>query len=197
MSLTTMRERRAGPAGPTIVPDPRHHAPWGLRVWRNHLTFRGRAGRRAFFVRVFTVLFTGITLGMVVRVLELTVPAYGLALGLLPVVLVPLALLPFALTFLCLWSLLSLAARRLHDAGASGWWALLVLPLPVFVFVALVYHGFARLDEAAVAAGLLGLGLCAIVGARPGTQGPNRYGEGPDPHDPAPIDASLDTSAFT
>ena len=169
----------------------RADVPWHRRVWRNHLTFSGRTGRRPFFVRVFVVLFTLLILGLC------NTPALRVAAGLtafLPgpawtvaaVLAVQLGLLALQLTGLS--SLASLVARRMHDSDLSGWWA-----LPAFVTMPLlalgaVYAGLATATEAAGIAVLVLLVACALVGSRRGTDGPNAYGERADPHETPPRD---------
>ena len=84
-------------------------------------------------------------------------------------------------------------AGRLHDRGKSAWWLL------VFVGVPMVLSTFAKLmsldksEEAAGAAGLVGLislgfSIWALVelGILKGTEGPNRFGE--DPLGPPPAE---------
>ena len=84
----------------------------------------------------------------------------------------------------------ALVARRLHDFGASGWWALAV-PLAIALSVPGVIAG-AGLDFEArlsfemawrplgAAASILGL-ACLAIFLKEGDVGPNAYG--PDPRD--------------
>lgn len=65
-------------------------------------------------------------------------------------------------------------ARRLHDMGRSGWWAAAATVAPVAAMLALV--GPLGLDGAFLAGSVLMLALLTLVGAVPGTPGPNRFG---------------------
>jgi uncharacterized membrane protein YhaH (DUF805 family) len=115
--------------------------------------FRGRARRREFWS--FLVFWIAVA---VASALAFELPpgpitaAAALALAkAAPVLLIPLALaVPLA----------AVAVRRLHDIGLSGWWLVsAAAPVPV-------------LD-------LLIVGAQVVCFAKPGTEGPNRYG--PDP----------------
>ncbi len=68
--------------------------------------------------------------------------------------------------------------RRLHDTGRTGWWALLP-----FALAPLGVAGGAALGESGIAvAGVaaLAIWIVAIIAlARPGTPGPNRFGDDP------------------
>ena len=129
------------------------------------LSPRGRIGRRDFWMG-FGVLM-----------------AASIALTLLPVV------GQFA-GLVLLWPLACIHAKRLHDAGRSGW--LLLLPLSVFVlalgrvamatgdglFDAHVMFDSARgpIITAFAVAGLVAFGFMVWVGLSKGDAGPNRYG---------------------
>lgn len=167
----------------------RGDVPWSRRVWRNHLSFAGRTGRRAFFVRVFLIVLTLVILGLC------EVAARWIVAGLAAVPAGPArmdaadgatlaARLGFlALRLVCLWSFASLVARRLHDCGNAGWWALPVLAASGALVAGAVHAGLMTTAEAAGLGTPVILVVCVLVGSRPGTQGSNRYGERADPHE--------------
>jgi uncharacterized membrane protein YhaH (DUF805 family) len=75
-------------------------------------------------------------------------------------------------SLLLLWPCAAVSAKRWHDRGRSGWWALLLfLPMLGLISTALL--------------ALAGLGLLWTLienGLRRGTPGPNRFGAVPRPH---------------
>jgi uncharacterized membrane protein YhaH (DUF805 family) len=85
--------------------------------------------------------------------------------------------------------LILICVPRLHDLGRSGWW--IVLPivgeLAAVLAISLMSHPTAELDNDAIKglatlAGLVVLFLPTIALLFiPGQQGPNRFGEAPEP----------------
>lgn len=92
--------------------------------------------------------------------------------------------LSFALSFLpsapivrlvCAIAVALVQVRRLHDMDRTGWWALAVNLGPIVLMLALLRT--MGLDGAVVAASAAMLVLIIVVGAIPGTAGPNRFGQ--------------------
>jgi uncharacterized membrane protein YhaH (DUF805 family) len=107
------------------------------RAFRHMFTYRGRASRSAFWWLVLFVVFAEVIIGIVAR---LSRPA---GIGLDIVVGIPNLLVG-----------LSMAVRRLHDTGRSGWWWWLYF-LPVIGWITLL-----------------------VFYLLPGTPGRNRYSTG-------------------
>jgi len=140
---------------------------WALRALRRSFQFRGRANRAEYW------WFTAFSAapGVVFSVLE------GAGVG-------PQALLSqvdAAISALLLLPSFSAGVRRLHDVDRSGWWIGATLPL---LLVWLFSVGFAEgYSEYVIWGGLLAmlayLVLALVWFTRPGTPGPNRFGENP------------------
>lgn len=88
----------------------------------DYANFTGRVRRRVFWLFMLATALVSVLLS----VLQLVVRE-----GTLLVRIVEGVDLLVALAFLV--STLGMGARRLHDAGLSGWWQLLIVPLLVFV----------------------------------------------------------------
>jgi uncharacterized membrane protein YhaH (DUF805 family) len=87
---------------------------WYLDGWRNWLNFRGRSRRKAYWMFALFNFIASVLAGVLDGIFGFGRDGgYGLFNGLYSLA----ALLPG----------LSLAVRRLHDTGRSGWWLLLVL----------------------------------------------------------------------
>jgi len=96
------------------VPETTSAFSWYLDGWRNCLNFAGRSRRKAYWMFALFNLVASIIAGILDGLFGLGRDGgYGLFGGLYGLA----ALLPG----------LSLAVRRLHDTGRSGWWLLLVL----------------------------------------------------------------------
>lgn len=87
----------------------------------------------------------------------------------------------------------ALVARRLHDQGISGWWAVLLLPFPPINLYQSYRAVFAVQNPAWLHEPnplapwtpwllVIMIGLMILL-LRPGQRGPNRFG--PDPREPA------------
>jgi uncharacterized membrane protein YhaH (DUF805 family) len=146
---------------------------------RSLVKLQGRFARRHFWLGALGVLALWIL--MFIPLVEMSRPtgSGGEAMALL--ILIPL-----------LWLHCALVVLRLHDLGWSGWWCLLLGPLPVLMF----YESFAvygRVEQSYEAQQwikpyvlfmLLGglvlfFGSFILLGCRRGMVGPNKYG--PDP----------------
>ncbi|MFL5296625.1 MAG: DUF805 domain-containing protein [Phenylobacterium sp.] len=110
---------------------------------------RGRAGRREYWAYVGAIVLLCFTLQWVPPVASL-VGATVLAL---------------------------LQARRLHDFGRSGWWAVAAMAAPIPV--ALMTYAMASEEEAILAGTIVTFGLIVLIGAIPGDPGGNRFGPAP------------------
>lgn len=127
-----------------------------------YATFQGRARRSEYWWFVLFVAGTnliGSALDMLFGWAEVGV--FG--------ILFSLALLLPGLTVL---------VRRLHDTGRTGWWALLpfaLAPLGLAAGSAFGEAGIAAAGFVAVAIWIVAI----VVLARPGTPGPNRFGDNP------------------
>jgi len=130
------------------------------------LTAGGRIGRKAFWIAAALLVVA------------------GMILNLLPVV-GPLAALALIYPWTCV------LAKRLHDAGRSGW--LVLIPAApsaasgvLALFAALAMGNVATAGAAFATAGLalsvsmiaalIGLGFLLWAGLKPGDDAPNRYG---------------------
>ncbi len=76
---------------------------------------------------------------------------------------------------------LSVAVKRFHDRGKSGWWSLLALVLAAGGAVVAVSSGNLQDPDLSGAAVFAGVVIWAIVdlGILPGQKGANRYGKDP------------------
>jgi len=83
----------------------------------------------------------------------------------------------------------SFMIRRLHDMDHSGWWSLLYVPAAlssIIRFLDTLQHSHTH-SLAHLSAGLLGLGLAAMLLFAPGTEGGNRFGPKPPQNSPGVI----------
>lgn len=155
---------------------------------------RGRASRSEYWQFVLLQGLVGMVFGVLRTVLFMSNPVLGLMLGAVQGLLTLALALPG----------FTVAIRRLHDTGRSGWWLLLTVPAQAGV-VFLVFGGLVLAYASASGGGLasavghdvsgwlIGLLIFALVCAacavtllvfmcQKGTRGPNRFG--PDPLDP-------------
>ena len=130
-----------------------------------YVSFQGRANRQAYWLTALSLLG-----GMLLAsFLVYAVPVAGIAMAGL-------------VYLLCLAAGLSVAVRRLHDRGKSGWW-LLPMYLPLILFSALGALVEVSQGEPNVVFSTLTLPfsiwILVELGCLRGTVGPNRFG--PDP----------------
>ena len=150
-----------------------------MKLQKILFSFDGRIGRRTYWLA---------TLAVIVAVLVLTFAPFLLNSETAAVLMLVVSQF---IWLLCLWPILAVGAKRLHDRDKSGWWLLVFWLLPF----ALVVAGFniALFDDPRtgrsgdfstgailVLASLLPA-LWGIVelGILPGTKGPNLYGADP------------------
>jgi uncharacterized membrane protein YhaH (DUF805 family) len=122
--------------------------------------FSGRSRRREYW---WFVLISGLLLTMAATFVAIqTNDAYDSEAGTVDTDLITALDWVFIGVFVALWAALvipyvSVTVRRLHDTGASGWWAILLV-VPIIIYIMALFDG---------------------------TQGPNRFGEDPK-NRPAP-----------
>ena len=150
-----------------------------MKLQKILFSFDGRIGRRTYWLA---------TLAVIVAVLVLTFGPFLLNSEAAAVLMLVVSQF---IWLLCLWPILAVGAKRLHDRDKSGWWLLVFWLLPFALLVA----GFniALFDDPRtgrsgdfstgailVLASLLPA-LWGIVelGILPGTKGPNLYGADP------------------
>ena len=98
-----------------------------LGVLSNYVGFRGRATRTEYWMFVLASLIVSIVVGIVGRVLGLTIGEGIGATNILSLVYTLAVLLPS----------IAVMVRRFHDAGYSGWMALLIL-IPLIGLIAVI-----------------------------------------------------------
>jgi uncharacterized membrane protein YhaH (DUF805 family) len=150
-----------------------------MKLQKILFSFDGRIGRRTYWLA---------TLAVIVAVLVLTFAPFLLNSEAAAVLM--LAFSQF-IWLLCLWPILAVGSKRLHDRNKNGWWLLVFWLLPF----ALVVAGFsiALFDDPRTGrSGDFSTGLILVLaslppalwgivelGLLPGTTGPNRYGADP------------------
>jgi uncharacterized membrane protein YhaH (DUF805 family) len=150
-----------------------------MKLQKILFSFDGRIGRRTYWLA---------TLAVIVAVLVLTFAPFLLNSEAAAVLM--LAFSQF-IWLLCLWPILAVGSKRLHDRNKNGWWLLVFWLLPF----ALVVAGFsiALFDDPRTGrSGDFSTGLILVLaslppalwgivelGLLPGTTGPNLYGADP------------------
>jgi len=97
---------------------------WHLHALKHCFDFSGRARRKEFWFFLLVWVFVCVALQFVLSVLEVLADgsASGSLIGVLQLVLGTFTLVYFIAA--CVASI-SVAVRRLHDTGRSGWWSLI------------------------------------------------------------------------
>jgi uncharacterized membrane protein YhaH (DUF805 family) len=143
-------------------------------------SFKGRLNRKHYWRALFFIVAPITALAVVIRII---IPPLGgdvpesvkLLLGLIVMV-------PFAV------AILAILVRRLHDLDYSGWWLLtaaFAIPLfswtmsEIFSLISPTWHN-SRMVEDRITDVLL-VTAVALLGALPGTVGPNRFDYAPSP----------------
>lgn len=116
---------------------------WFIKCIRHYFDFKGRASRREFWMFILVTAILGIA----------SIFADTLMMRYCPPIVVTIARRSFMLFFFI--PSFSVAARRLHDIGKSGYWSLLIF-LPV-----------------------IGTIIMLVWVARPGIDTENEYGQKP------------------
>ena len=84
-----------------------------------------------------------------------------------------------------LWPTLAVCAKRLHDRNYSAWWLVLVFGAGAALVYAMAFlkvafgTGSIPVYSASAGLALLLIWFIGALGLRPGTVGPNRFGEDP------------------
>ena len=139
--------------------------------FRNYANFKGRAQRAEFW---WWVLFTFLG-NFALTLVDAAMASAG----------VPLAILSSLFSLGTLVPNLSVAARRLHDIGRSGWWQL--IPYGVAFLSVILVLALGSAGEGAATFGVL-LGVVATLAAsivllvwyaRDSDRGTNRFGPSP------------------
>ena len=107
--------------------EPADDAPRPVRALRRFVSFRGQASRAEYWGFVLLMLILSVGIGVIEGLLGLSA-TFG-AFGALT--------LPFMLATLV--PSLAVGARRLHDAGRSGWWMMIALVPLVGAAVLIVF----------------------------------------------------------
>jgi uncharacterized membrane protein YhaH (DUF805 family) len=150
-----------------------------MKLQKILFSFEGRIGRGTYWLAI---------LALIVAVLVLTFAPFLLNSEAAAVLLLVVSQF---IWLLCLWPLLAVGAKRLHDRDKNGWWLLVFWLLPF----ALVVGGFsiALFDDPRTGrSGDFSTGLILVLaslppalwgivelGILPGTKGPNLYGADP------------------
>jgi len=152
---------------------------WAILPLKKYATFKGRAPRAEYWWFVLFVGITGFILGLIdFSLFDRIVGSYG----------------PLGLTFTvaCAAPGLAVLARRMHDTGRSGWWALIRVPTyltmlagasPLYVVPA--FEALGLPSPVLVIGGLAYIIVAFAVllfAVTEGYGGPNEYG--PDPYGP-------------
>lgn len=88
----------------------------------HYFDFRGRVTRKQYWIFFLSILVIGFAVGMIDAFI-----AYGFIGGLEMGIAYSNPLLSAPFTLAILIPSLAITARRLHDAGRSGWWQILIL----------------------------------------------------------------------
>lgn len=112
-------------------------------VFKNFTNFEGRASRSEFWWWYLFIVIVNIIISIIV----VSVSGNGLSTA--------ASIIVWIISLILFLASLSVAIRRLHDTGRSGWWALLYLVCCVGQIILIIFW------------------------ATPSQPGPNQYGDGP------------------
>ena len=145
--------------------------PWARQIW-----VAGRTTRRTYAITTLLLLAGG-WFG------HLLAEAIGRA---MPWLMPDVATVAYVAQLALAWLLLTVAARRLHDFGRSGWWQLGVYAVMIGCMAISEPNWADALGIGEIAAGLaelaayvIYLGFLVALGLIRGDPGPNRFGSGP------------------
>ena len=116
---------------------------WYINAWKNYAVFNGRATRPEFW---YFVLIHAVVI-LILGIIDYLIGRQYIFASLYYVA----AILPY----------LAVAVRRLHDINRSGWWLLLMMPIPIVGWIVLLIFLVSR-----------------------GTSGKNRFGGDPQKEKP-------------
>lgn len=144
---------------------------WIAACFRNYAGFRGRARRREFW---YFTLFA-FALLVVARILDVLAFGYGGGSLLISTVVLLVLFLPH----------LSVAVRRLHDVGRSGWWMAGYVVLLVAGRFYGERHAFSTFEVVVVLTAGIYLVFLLFSFLSSGDRGDNDYGPSPRHANPA------------
>jgi uncharacterized membrane protein YhaH (DUF805 family) len=99
-----------------------------FRAYKRYFDFRGRAGRKEYWLFILWMLIGGIVAACVDMMVFGAAWAYGSE---------PFTPAYWAFSLANLIPCLAVGFRRLHDTGRSAWWLLIML-IPVIGFIVLI-----------------------------------------------------------
>jgi uncharacterized membrane protein YhaH (DUF805 family) len=145
-----------------------------FRAFKKYAVFSGRASRSEFW---FFYLFSGLAAFVIGFVCEFV----GTIFGANPNVAASPADLYVLAALLPTWAVI---VRRLHDIGATGWWAIVPFAAYVLWFAILLFTGLGWSFYLVVVPVILLIGLLIAL-ATDSQPGPNRFGPNPKGVNPA------------
>ncbi len=108
--------------------------------FKNYFKFSGRASRSEFWYFVLFCFLAGIVANAIDR---FVLPGFALHVG--PGGKIPVGIAGLGFALVVFFPRLTLAVRRLHDKGKSGWWLLIVIT--IIGILPLIYWYCSRGDE--------------------------------------------------
>ena len=102
---------------------------WHLRALKHCFDFSGRARRREYWFFLLVWVFICVALQFLLNVLDVLEGTVGAG-GLMSALQIVIGVLALVYVLAGCVASVSVAVRRLHDTGRSGWWCLItVVPL--------------------------------------------------------------------